>query len=100
MHSVVTGRAGDEGEAKVRGTAVPVTDRARRAEVCRAIGSALPFEPDPDRVDLFRIDVTSVALVRYVDGDQHVAVWPEGRRYVRRLTSDTSVGDPEDERPL
>jgi hypothetical protein len=94
VHSIVTNREGDEGEVKVRGRAVPETERA--AEVCRAIGEALPFEPEPDRVDLFRVDVESVVHVRYVDGDQHVALWPARRRFVRRITSATSVGEPED----
>jgi hypothetical protein len=77
---------------KVRGVAVAEVERV--AEVCRAVGAALPFEPDPARVDLFRVDVDSLVEVRYVDGDQHVALWPARRRFVRRLTSATSVGEP------
>jgi hypothetical protein len=44
------------------------------------------------------VDVDSVSLVRYEQtGDQHVMLWPQRRRFVRRLTSATSVGEPEDE---
>ena len=93
VHSVITNRDGVEGEVKVRGRAV--AEVARTAEVCAAIGEALPFEPDPARVDLFRVDVDSLVHVVYRDGDQHVAMWPERRRFVRRITSATSVGDPE-----
>jgi pyridoxamine 5'-phosphate oxidase-like protein len=98
VHSVITGREGTEGEAKVRGEAIPERDPDRRSAVCRAIGEALPWKPDPERVELFRIDVQNVALVRYEpEGGQRVALWPVRRRFFRRQTSDTSVGEPEDE---
>ena len=96
VHSIVSGRDGSEGEVKVRGRAVPEHDRV--AEVCQAIGAALPFEPEPDRVDLFSVDVESVVHVVYSPvGDQHVTAWPGGRRFVRRITSATSLGNPEPE---
>lgn len=96
VHSIVTDREGAEGEVKMRGSAAFEHDHASVAEVCAAIGAALPYEPDPERVDLARVDVEEVAMVRYVDGDQHVALWPQRRRFVRRETSATSVGDPEE----
>lgn len=95
VHSVITNRDGDEGEVKVRGRVTEVLEPGRRAALCAAIGAALPFEPDPERIDPFTVDVASLVHVVYVDGDQHVAMWPERRRFVRRITSATSVGDPE-----
>jgi hypothetical protein len=98
VHSVVASPDGGGGEAKVRGVAQHEAGADRVVAVCRAIGRSLPWEPDPDRVDLFRIDVDSVVLIRYSkDGDQHVGLWPERRRFTRRVTSATSVGEPEDE---
>jgi hypothetical protein len=98
VHNIVKSREGDEGEAKVRGRAFLESDPSRRAAICRAIGEALPWEPDPERVELFRVDLESVSFVRYEsNGDQQVVLWPERRRFVRRLTSATSVGEPEDE---
>ena len=98
VHSIITSRDGAEGEAKVRGTAVFEDDVERRSVVCRAIGDAMPWEPDPERVELFRVDVESATLIRYaVSGDQHVMLWPQRRKFVRRETSATSVGKPEDE---
>jgi hypothetical protein len=95
VHSIITHRDGDEGEVKARGRAIP--ESRRTAEVCRAIGAALPFEPDPARVDLFSVDVESVVHIAYAtNGDQHVSLWPARRRFVRRETSATSVGEPED----
>ena len=97
VHSIITSKDGAEGEAKVRGTAVREPSGDRTVAVCRAIGEAMPWEPEPDRVELFRVDVESASTIRYLDGDQHVALWPQGHRFVRRITSATSVGEPEDE---
>jgi hypothetical protein len=98
VHSAIATRDGTEGEVKVRGTAVLEVNVDRRAEVCRAIGESLTWEPDADRIELFRVDVDSVSLVRYEQtGDQHVMLWPQRRGFVRRVTSATSVGEPEDE---
>ena len=38
-----------------------------------------------------------MTYIRYDDptGDQHVAMWPAGREFIRRGDSATSVGDPE-----
>jgi hypothetical protein len=95
LHSVVVDRDGVGGELKLRGRAVEEHGVDRRAAVCAAVGAALPWSPDPGRVDLFAVDVGSLAHVEYIDGDQHVALWPEMRRFVRRITSATSVGAPE-----
>jgi hypothetical protein len=94
VHSIVTTRDGDEGEIKVRGRAHK-TAGVRRQAVCRAIGDALPFQPDPDRLDLFRTAIESVTHILYVDGDQHVTMWPRRTSFVRRITSATSLGEPE-----
>ncbi len=101
VHSIVTSREGAIGEAKVRGTVTFEDNAGRRRDVCDAITEALPWSPDPERVDLFRVDVGSVVRIRYSsEGDQHVASWPERRRFVRRITSATSVGEPEDDGPF
>ena len=98
VHSIVTSPDGSAGEAKIRGTACQEDNVSRRAAVCRAIGEALPWEPDPHRVELFRVDVESVSLIRYSEsGDQTVTLWPARRRFVRPITSATSVGEPEQE---
>lgn len=43
------------------------------------------------------IDVSQVTYISYdaATGDQHVAIWPMGREFIRRATSATSAGDPE-----
>jgi hypothetical protein len=49
-------------------------------------------------VHLFGIDIDQVTFITYDpggSGDQHVAMWPPGREFIRHGTSATSVGDPE-----
>ncbi len=43
------------------------------------------------------MDIGRVAFIRYDDatGDQHVAMWPPPREFIRRGTSATSLGDRE-----
>jgi hypothetical protein len=51
----------------------------------------------PGRFHLFAVGIDQVTFIRYDDatGDQHVAIWPLAREFIRRGTSDTTVGDPE-----
>jgi hypothetical protein len=96
VHSVVTGREGDEGEVKVRGTArqehsPDVVDR-----YAAAVHTSLGWRPEPGRFHLFAVEVSDVSFVRYdgSNGDQYVACWPPPREFVRRGTSATTVGEP------
>ena len=95
LHSIVTGREGAEGELKMRGRAIPVDDPVTRSDYCEAV-SVLGWQPEEPYFHLFRIDVLDVTYIRYApNGDQHVARWPAGVEFVRRVTSATSVGPPE-----
>jgi len=94
VHSIVTTRDGKEGEVKVRGRAIAIDDQAERARYCEAV-AVLGWRPEEPSFHLFRIDIEDVTFIRYAEsGDQHVTRWPEGAEYVRRATSDTSVGAP------
>jgi general stress protein 26 len=97
VHSAVTGRDGREGELKVRGTARAETDRSVQARYSEAVAAGLGWRPEPGRFHLFAVGIQQVTFIRYDDatGDQHVAIWPPAREYIRRGTSATSVGDPE-----
>lgn len=98
VHSVVTNRDGDEGEAKLRGTARQHLDETVQRRYAAAVSQALPWSPVVGRFHLFSIDIEQVTLLRYdpATGDQHLVLWPPGRETIRRSTSATSVGDPED----
>jgi hypothetical protein len=98
VHSIVTSRDGEEGEVKLRGTARQHLDEAAQRRYADAVSEALPWSPEVGKFHLFSIDIEQVTLLRYdsATGDQHLVLWPPGRETVRRGTSATSVGDPED----
>src|SRR6266705_6800618 len=97
VHSVITGRDGGEGEFKIRGTARAERDLAVQRRYAQEVAGGLGWSPDPGRFHLFAVSIGEVAFIRYDDatGDQHVAMWPPAREFVRRGTSATSVGEPE-----
>ena len=98
VHSIVTNRDGEEGEVKLRGTAREHLDASVQRRYAVAVGEALPWSPEVGRFQLFSVDIRQVTLLRYdsATGDQYLVLWPPGRESVRRSTSATSVGDPED----
>ena len=98
VHSIVTNRDGEEGEVKVRGTAREHLDESVQRRYAVAVSEALPWSPEVGRFHLFSVDIEQVTLLRYdsATGDQHLVLWPPGRESVRRSTSATSVGDPEE----
>lgn len=97
VHSVISGRDGGEGEFKIRGTASAEQDPVVQRRYAQEVASSLGWSPDPGRFHLFAVSIGEVAFIRYDDatGDQHVAMWPPAREFVRRGTSATSVGEPE-----
>lgn len=56
----------------------------------------LGWEPTPDRVHLFRVEIGEVTYISYDDatGDQFVARWPANREFVRRGDGGTALRDP------
>jgi Pyridoxamine 5'-phosphate oxidase len=97
VHSVVVHRDGSDGEFKVRGRAVPETDRAVQERVAQVIREEVGWEAEAGKFHLFRVDVQDITVMRWVDAtnDQFVTRWPEGGEFVRRGTSATSHGPPE-----
>lgn len=102
VHSVVTGRDGGPGEFKVRGSARAEGDPAVQRRYADTVAASLGWNPQPGRFHLFAVDIGQVSFLSYDDatGDQHVAMWPPAREFIRRGTSATSVGDPEPVRDL
>ena len=102
VHSVITGRDGGLGEFKIRGTARPEGDQAVQLRYADTVAGSLGWNPEPGRFHLFAVDIQHVSFVSYDDatGDQHVAMWPPAREFIRRGTSATSVGVPEPVRDL
>jgi hypothetical protein len=100
VHSIVTNRDGGEGEFKVRGRAVPEDDRELNARIADAIADNLGWRAEVGKFHLFRVDVEDVTFIHWDDrnNDQYLSRWPEGREQVRRGTSATSNGPPEQHR--
>jgi hypothetical protein len=98
VHSVITNRDGAEGEFKLRGIARTEDDPAMQRRYANAVGASLGWHPQPGRFHLFAVDISQVTFITYDpggSGDQHVAMWPPGREFIRRATSPTSVANPE-----
>ena len=97
VHGIVTDRAGGAGELKLRGTVWHEQSDAVQRRYAASVSEHLGWSPVPGRFHLFGVEVSHVASLRYdgPSGDQYVATWPGGAEYVRRLTSATSVGEPE-----
>jgi hypothetical protein len=96
VHSVITSRDGAEGEFKVRGTATQENDLAVQRRYADTVAGSLGWSPQPGQFHLFVVDVSEVTFVSYdTAGDQHVVMWPPGQEFIRRATSDTSVGERE-----
>lgn len=97
VHNIVTGPDGAAGEYKVRGRAVEVGSHAVQEGYAREVRERLGWHPEPGRFHLFRVEIEDVTFIRYEtkSGDQFVTRWPGKREFVRRGTSDTSLGDPQ-----
>jgi hypothetical protein len=78
LHSPICTNTGDETEAIVRGRAVVIADEPT-VEWYRAATEGMW----KGRFHLFRVDVESVAIVRYARGEQYVNVWPAGKEFRR-----------------
>jgi hypothetical protein len=102
VHSVVTGRDGGDGEFKLRGTARPHTEPELHRRYAAAVAEGLGWHPVPGRFHLFAVDIDDITFIRYDDatGDQFVTRWPRGGEFVRRGTSATSLGEPEQRHEL
>lgn len=97
VHSIVTSRNGQDGEYKLRGTAVEEAHPATQARYAGQVATRLGWQPEPGKFHLFRVDIGDITFIRWDDAtnDQYVTRWPAGTEIVRRGTSATSLGPPE-----
>ena len=75
VHTLITSKKGDEGEFKIRGRALPLSDNRLRTALADVFEREIQWRPPPESHD-FEIDIERVAWVRYVDGEQEVERWP------------------------
>ncbi|HEX5294822.1 MAG TPA: pyridoxamine 5'-phosphate oxidase family protein [Streptosporangiaceae bacterium] len=97
VHSVVTGRDGGEGEFKIRGRVRAEHDPEVQRRYGEMVTRDLGWSLTPGRFHLFAVSLDEVTFIRYDDstGDQHVAMWPPAREFIRHGDGGTSLGGPE-----
>lgn len=97
VHNIVTSRDGGAGEFKVRGVAEPDARPEFQQRFADSADEQLGWRPVVGRFHLFRVEIESVAYLLYDDatGDQRVVLWPQGKEFVRRGTTATSLGPAE-----
>ena len=75
VHSTVSDRQGTEGEFKVYGRAVDVTDRAERDRFAEALFEKIGWRPEEPDYHLFSVDIQSAAWAVIRDGERIQKVW-------------------------
>ena len=75
VHSTVSDREASEGEFKVYGRAVPVSDTDERRRFGDAVYAAIGFRPEEPEFHCFAISIESVASSELRDGQFHHQIW-------------------------
>ena len=75
VHSTVSDREGTDGEFKVYGRAVDVTDLDERRRFGEAVYAAIGYRPEEPEFHCFAIAIESVAFSQLHDGKFHRQVW-------------------------
>jgi hypothetical protein len=88
VHSVTCDRAGTDGDVKLYGRALEVTDRRSRQAFREAIQARIDWAPDEPNYHLFGLDVESAAYVVFGLGEdeseEEVVAWDAARGLRRR----------------
>jgi hypothetical protein len=74
VHTIVTDKAGTDGDVKVYGRVRDVVDPVERERYGVALEGAIGWRPDGD-FHLFAVDVTEVGFFRVVDGGHDARTW-------------------------
>ena len=75
VHSTVSDRLGTEGEFKVYGRAVDVTDLTERARFAEALFEKIGWRPEEPDYHLFSVDIESAAWAIIREGERVQRVW-------------------------
>ena len=78
LHNPISTNQGDEVEISLRGKAVEIDDEKTRRRYVESLS-----EWEGRDFHLFSVDIESVGLIRYDQGEQHVKVWPAGTEFTR-----------------
>ena len=75
VHSTVSDKEGSEGEFRVYGRAVDVTDLEERMRFGNAVFEAIGFRPEEPEFHCFAISIESVAFTKLVDDKFEHQLW-------------------------
>jgi hypothetical protein len=76
VHSTICNRDGSEGEFKLRGRAVNVTDPGMRERYCEALYEKIAWRPE-EPYHLFSVDIESASFIVYDNEEKTVKRWPD-----------------------
>jgi hypothetical protein len=92
LHTIITDKEGTEGEVKLRGRAVDVTDRGLRERHAQDTFEKTGWRPE-EPFHLFSLDIADAAFVQYHGGErQTVKTWRSGGREQSRERKWTGSG--------
>jgi hypothetical protein len=74
VHSIVTDKAGTEGDVKVYGRAVAVDSPGEKERYCVALEARIGWRPDDD-FHLFALEITEVGYFVVADGGHRTRSW-------------------------
>jgi hypothetical protein len=75
----VSNRDGSEGEFKLYGRAVDITDREERRRFADAVFAAIGFRPEEPKFHCFAIAVESVVFSQLRGEEFHRQIWKAGQ---------------------
>lgn len=87
VHSVTCNREGTDGDVKLYGRAVEVTDAPLRSAFRDAIRARIDWSPEEPSYHLFSVDIHRAAYIVFTGAGHQVAVWDPTaglRRWVKR----------------
>ena len=76
VHNVITDKAGNEGEFKLRGHAAEITDEDERERYCVALYEKIKWRPQGAEWHLFFLDIEQAAYQVFENEQRKTQVWP------------------------
>ncbi|HET9475854.1 MAG TPA: pyridoxamine 5'-phosphate oxidase [Dehalococcoidia bacterium] len=76
VHSIISDKAGTEGEFKLRGRAIDIRDPGEREGYCVALYEKIKWRPEGDDWHLFALDIEHAAYQVFEGEQRKTTVWP------------------------
>jgi hypothetical protein len=77
VHSVIANREGSEGEFKIRGRAIEITDLDERELYCATLEKKINWRPKEPEFHVFAVDIDNAVLQWFEGATRHTQIWPE-----------------------